>query len=399
MKPLVQIEDLVTNFHTYEGVVQALDRVSFSFDHGMTFGLVGESGCGKSVTVRSLMRIIQEPGRIEAGRVLFSPSADSPMEAIDLLQQSESFMRRFRGDQISMIFQEPNAALNPIMSVGDQVAESFLFHRRMELCAEVLASLATANSTAALPLGRGLLRSVYQHAASNPDSWVLRLATGLPLLNHWDRPLRQEARHRAIEIIAKLGIANAEQIVDRYPHELSGGMKQRIVIAIALACNPVLLIADEATSNLDVTIQAQILTLLRRLKRQEISAVLMITHDLGVIAESCDRVGVMYAGQLCEVADVADLFRSPHHPYSQALMHAVPKLSQQGPLKSIEGNVPNLVEPPPGCRFHPRCPHAKQICRRHFPATIEIAKNHRVACYLFTDLARDETTSEQQQKP
>jgi peptide/nickel transport system ATP-binding protein len=379
LPPLIEIENLVTNYHTYEGVVRALDRVSLSFDHGTTFGLVGESGCGKSVTVRSLMRIVQEPGRIEAGRILFYPSTDRASGAIDLLQQSESFMQRFRGDQISMIFQEPNAALNPIMSAGEQVAESFWFHRRKEMAANVLA---------ALEIKKSPLRYGYRRAANNPDDWMLKLGAKLPVFRNWDRALRREARRRAVEMIAKLGIANADQVFDCYPHELSGGMKQRIVIAIALACNPVLLIADEATSNLDVTIQAQILQLLQQLKQQEISSVLIITHDLGVIAETCDRVGVMYAGQLCEVADVSDLFRAPLHPYTRALIGAVPKMAQQELLKSIEGSVPNLVEPPPGCRFHPRCPHAKKICRKQFPAMIEADKRHRVACYLYTSSPR-----------
>jgi len=169
--------------------------------------------------------------------------------------------------------------------------------------------------------------------------------------------------------------------VRRYPHNLSGGMKQRIVIAIALACNPILLIADEATSNLDVTIQAQILELLRELKQKEISSILLITHDLGIVAETCDRVGVMYAGNLCEVADIKDIFRSPKHPYTQALLNSVPRLSQEGELQSIEGSVPNLVSPPSGCRFHPRCPHAMEVCRGVFPEMKEVAKNHLVACY------------------
>jgi peptide/nickel transport system ATP-binding protein len=189
-----------------------------------------------------------------------------------------------------------------------------------------------------------------------------------------------------VDIIATLGISNPEQIVNQYPHNLSGGMKQRIVIAIALACSPVLLIADEATSNLDVTIQAQILDLLRRLKKEGISSILLITHDLGVVAETCDRVGVMYAGNLCEIAEVSDLFERPMHPYTKALLDAVPKISEEGELKSIEGNVPNLVTPPPGCRFHPRCPHAMDVCTKTFPEMIEVKKDHLVACYWVEQL-------------
>jgi len=350
MTTLIEAIDLVTNFYTYEGVVNALNRVSLSIDHGITFGLVGESGCGKSVFVRSLMRIIQEPGRIDGGKVLFYRNENETSGPIDLLRQSEAYMQRLRGDKISMIFQEPNAALNPIMSIGDQVAESFMFHRKREMCEKL---------------------------------------SRMPITRQWNRRLRKEALRRSIELIERLGIPNAADIVRQYPHNLSGGMKQRIVIAIALACRPILLIADEATSNLDVTIQAQILELLQALKKTEISSVLLITHDLGVVAETCDRVGVMYAGNLCEVAGVKHLFQHPLHPYTRALLDAVPKFSRKGELQSIEGNVPNLVSPPSGCRFHPRCRYAKDICRKKFPAMVEIEMDHAVACYLWTDRPRN----------
>lgn len=380
MTKLIETIDLVTNFYTYEGVVKALDKVSLTVDHGTTFGLVGESGCGKSVTVRSMMRIIQEPGKVEGGRILFYPNAADNSQAIDLLQQSESYMRSLRGESISMIFQEPGAALNPIMSVGDQVSESFLFHRQMEMCNKVSDDLNAADCRTVFPL-KNALQALYRIAEQNPDAWLLKVICRIPILKRWDRRLRREALRRSIEIIEKLGIADAAEIVKRYPHNLSGGMKQRIVIAMALACNPILLIADEATSNLDVTIQAQILELLKQLKQKEISSVLLITHDLGIVAETCDRVGVMYAGNLCEVADIKDLFRSPKHPYTQALLSAVPRLSQEGALQSIEGSVPNLVTPPPGCRFHPRCRQAMAVCREKFPEMVEIQKNHQVACY------------------
>ena len=380
MPKLLETVDLVTNFYTYEGVVQALDHVSLELDHGITFGLVGESGCGKSVTVRSIMRIIQEPGKVESGRILFYPTADGISKPVDLLQQTESYMRALRGDSISMIFQEPNAALNPIMSIGDQVSESFLFHQKEEMCKKISADLNAADGHIFFPLKK-ILQALYRTAEKTPDAWILRVISRLPLLKRWDRRLRREALRRSIDIIEKLGIANADEIVRRYPHNLSGGMKQRIVIAIALACHPILLIADEATSNLDVTIQAQILELLRELKQKEISSVLLITHDLGIVAETCDRVGVMYAGNLCEVADIRDLFRSPQHPYTRALLNSVPRLSQEGELKSIEGSVPNLVTPPSGCRFHPRCPHAMEVCKGKFPEMKAVAKNHFVACY------------------
>ncbi len=383
MNALIETTDLVTNFYTYEGVVKALNRVSLVVDRGMTYGLVGESGCGKSVAVRSMMRIVQEPGRIEGGQVvLFADEAAAA--GIDLLTLPETRMRALRGDQISMIFQEPNAALNPIMSIGDQVAESFLFHQQKQLARAVLDRLDQASGQGA----RGPLRRLFARASRNPNDPLLRFLNRLPLWRCWQNQLKAEALARSIDIIGRLGISNPEEIVHRYPHNLSGGMKQRIVIAMALACNPILLIADEATSNLDVTIQAQILELLKMLKQETISSILLITHDLGVVAETCDRVGVMYAGNLCEHADVNDLFRQPKHPYTQALLNSVPRLSQHGPLQSIDGAVPNLVEPPAGCRFHPRCPLAKAPCRRHFPEMREVGANHFVACFEYTDQPR-----------
>jgi len=387
MSKLIETIDLVTNFYTHEGVVKALDKVSLCVDHGCTFGLVGESGCGKSVTVRSMMRIIQEPGKIDGGQVLFYPENNGRDTTIDLLEQSEATMKGLRGDKISMIFQEPNAALNPIMSIGEQVAESFLFHRKQEMCKQIWMDL-DASVSKINPL-KFLLKALYRLAAIRPEALTLKLFSKIPLLKLWENELKKEAMRRAVEMIAKLSISHADEIAQRYPHNLSGGMKQRIVIAIALACNPLLLIADEATSNLDVTIQAQILDLLKDLKQKVISSILLITHDLGIVAETCDRVGVMYAGNLCEVADVKDLFNKPRHPYTRALLNAVPRFSHEGELQSIDGNVPNLVNPPPGCRFHPRCMHAKAICKQAFPETKALGNNHQVACYLYTEKPRD----------
>jgi peptide/nickel transport system ATP-binding protein len=380
MAKLLELVDLVTNFYTYEGVVKALNQVSLVVDHGSTFGLVGESGCGKSVTARSIMRIVQEPGRIESGKVIVYLDEANRKNGIDLLKQSEAYMQGLRGDRISMIFQEPNSALNPTMSIGDQVSESFLFHQKKEMSVEILERLEASDDSSLNPLKK-FTQAVYRISAKNPADIRLRSLDKLPLLKLWQKRLKKEARRRTVEILDKLSIPNPAQVVNQYPHHLSGGMKQRIVIAIALACNPVLLIADEATSNLDVTIQAQILDLLKRLKEEVISSILLITHDLGVVAETCDRVGVMYAGNLCEVADVADLFETPRHPYTRALLDAVPKFEMKGELHSIEGNVPNLVTPPPGCRFHPRCPHAMDICRITFPEMKEVKKDHLVACY------------------
>jgi peptide/nickel transport system ATP-binding protein len=381
---LVELVDIVTNFYTYEGTVKALNKVSLTIEHGSSFGLVGESGCGKSVTARSIMRVVQEPGRIESGSVLLYLDEHDERKMIDLMHQSEDYMVDLRGNKISMIFQEPNAALNPIMSVGEQVAESFLFHRKQELFKKVLSDLNSPDCKTIYPLKK-ILQSIYRAADKDPDSLGLKLMSAIPVLKWWRRKMNREALKQSVEIIAKLGIPNPDEVVKLYPHNLSGGMKQRIVIAIALACNPVLLIADEATSNLDVTIQAQILELLRELKQKEISSVLLITHDLGVVAETCDRVGVMYAGNLCEVADVNDLFSHPRHPYTRALLDSVPKLSQEEELQSIEGNVPNLVTPPPGCRFHPRCPYRKGICSVELPELRNVGKNHQAACHVLPE--------------
>ena len=383
MGKLLETIDLKTNFYTYEGVVKALNGVSIVVDHGSTFGLVGESGCGKSVTVRSVMRIIQNPGKIESGKVVVYFNQDDQEKGIDLLQQSDTYMEHLRGNQVSMIFQEPNAALNPILSINDQITESFLFHQKAEMRDKVIAELKDELSKSPSPLKKYQLM-MFERQAQNSGDMVVKILSKIPIAKRWNRRLYKEATRRAIEIVGKLGIANPEQVVTRYPHEISGGMKQRIVIAIALACYPDLLIADEPTSNLDVTIQAQILELIRDLKEKYISSVLFITHDLGVVAETCDRVGVMYAGNLCEVADVHELFSNTKHPYAKALLNAVPKVSQEGALESIEGSVPNLVHPPSGCRFHPRCPHAMDVCKTEVPPTIEIAENHFVSCYLYS---------------
>ncbi|OBQ46533.1 ABC transporter ATP-binding protein [Halodesulfovibrio spirochaetisodalis] len=376
MAVLLTAQDLTTNFYTYEGVVRALDKFTLSIDHGCTFGLVGESGCGKSVTVRSMLRVIQSPGVIEGGRVLFSEQAGT--DPIDLLELSEEEMEGIRGDSISMIFQEPNAALNPVLTIGYQVAESFLFHRTAQMSTRICEKI---DGGVSFGLLTPLYRAMLSIAAKSPKSRFLKACSRIPLLRRWDTPVKDEAMRRAVDIIGKLGIANPEEIVTRYPHNLSGGMKQRIVIAIALACHPTLLIADEATSNLDVTVQAQILQLLNDLKKESISSILLITHDLGVVAETCEKVGVMYAGTLCETGKVEEVFSRPLHPYTQALLTSVPKFHQEGELQSIEGSVPNLVYPPSGCRFHPRCPKAMEQCSIEKPELKELRKGHFVACH------------------
>ncbi len=383
MSKLIEIKDLVTNFYTYEGVVKALNGVSLDVDKGLTFGLVGESGCGKSVAVRSIMRIVQAPGVIESGQVIFHPTEN---EGVDLLQQSEAFMRNLRGEQISMIFQEPNAALNPILSIGDQVSESFLFHKKKDMSDKILREL-DSDDKGANALFKPFLKFVYTQLKNDPNSLIISLLNKRPFKYFWKNRLNSEAKERSLEIIEKLAIPDAEKIFNSYPHELSGGLKQRIVIAIALACSPILLIADESTSNLDVTIQAQILELLNSLKKEIISSILLITHDLGVVAETCDRVAVMYSGNIVEYAAAKDLFSNPRHPYTIGLLGAIPSIEKKDQkLLTIRGMVPNLIYPPSGCRFHPRCPFAQSICKADVPEFREINAGHYAKCHFAGEL-------------
>jgi peptide/nickel transport system ATP-binding protein len=424
---LLQTNKLYTNFYTYEGVVKALNGVSVSVYPGETYGLVGESGCGKSVTVRSMMRIVQAPGYIEDGRILLFLNEEDRRKGINILERSEAYMRSIRGNDISMIFQEASTALNPVLSIKDQVGESFYFHRRGEMLQKTIDQIDEELqkrpfflAAAWKQLQRALfarelkvVRKANEKIAridhelllleGKEDAQSLRKKHGMqarrenirrfdrlcqavkrvPFLKAYYKRLYKTIRSHSVELLKLLGVPNPENAVERYPHELSGGMQQRIVISIALACNPTMLIADEPTSNLDVTIQAQILDLIRRLKENTITSVLFITHDLGVVAEICDRVTVMYAGDTCETAAVKELFDEPLHPYTQALLESVPKEEQEGELATIPGTVPNLVSPPSGCRFHPRCPHAMRICREKKPPVTEYKPGHTVSCYLY----------------
>ncbi len=426
---LLETRELVTDFYTFEGVVKALNGVSVIVNQGETYGLVGESGCGKSVTVRSVMRIVQSPGRIVGGKILLFFNKANRGIGCDLLQRSEVFMSSIRGDDISMIFQEASTSLNPVLSVGYQVGESFYLHRRAQMLQETIAELdGEITAGRSLPargwkrFQRGMYRlelaslrryeaevaridgdacqledctdpaSVRQLALLNrrrdrlgEKSGLAEVVRRLPFLGLYPRRLERTVRRHVVSLLESLGVPNPARIAATYPHELSGGMQQRIVIAIALACHPVLLIADEPTSNLDVTIQAQIIDLIKKLKESIISSVLFITHDLGLVAEVCDRASVMYAGDVAETAAVRELFREPLHPYTQGLLRAVPKVEQADQLSTIPGTVPSLISPPSGCRFHPRCPHAMDVCRGTKPATIEHAPGHFVACYLYTD--------------
>jgi peptide/nickel transport system ATP-binding protein len=429
VEKLIETRELYSDFNTFEGVVKALNGVNVVVNEGETYGLVGESGCGKSVTVRSMMRIVQAPGRIASGKVVLFFRAEDRSQGIDIVRRSEAYMTSIRGDSISMIFQEASTSLNPVLSIGYQIGESFHFHRRAQMLDETIEELDAeiAAGRPGPPLGwKRLERSLFERErralaahkekieAIDKEIYGLEISTdadssrrkeeldfrrdslrerglGLsvamrtPFLRRYQKRLDRTIRRHVVELLRSLGVANPERIADAYPHELSGGMQQRIVIAIALACHPVLLIADEPTSNLDVTIQAQIVDLIKRLKETKISSVLFITHDLGLVAEICDRTSVMYAGDVSETATVKELFREPLHPYTQGLLRSVPKVEQAGELATIPGAVPNLIDPPSGCRFHPRCPHKMDICSISKPSTIEHSPGHWVACHLYMD--------------
>lgn len=317
-EPLLQIRNLKTYFFQDEGVVPAVDGIDLEVKRKETLALVGESGCGKSITSFSILKLLPERGKIVEGEILF--------DGKELRVLPEEEMVRIRGNEISMIFQEPMTSLNPVMTIGNQIAESLILHQGLD---------------------------------------------------------KKAARLRAVELLKLVGFPRAEEIVDEYPHQLSGGMRQRAMIAMAVACNPKLLIADEPTTALDVTIQAQILELMREVKEKFDTSILLITHDLGVVAEMADRVVVMYAGRVVEEADVIRLFEQPAHPYTEGLLKSVPSLEEeQKRLYSIRGNVPSPDEWPKGCKFAPRCEKAWEKCRQAEPELLEIAPGHRVRCFL-----------------
>jgi peptide/nickel transport system ATP-binding protein len=519
---VLDLQDLKTYFFTYDGVVRAIDGVSFKVRRGETVGLVGETGCGKSVTAFSIDRLIGEPGRVMSGRVLFRGVdllwgldrearyrriPGSPRVKIRRsyrrIKAANERMGAVRGRGIAMIFQEPSQAMNPVFTVADQLGEAILLHRGIEVCDALLRTsgdvghggatfdpsqelphggAATVDTILARPAVRAALSALVNLPPRVPEP-VLRAAAhgfgeavGLPSFateayylvrgepdpsqrqrriaralkrvhlsgaqrsyiryrrrlllathalhevylremrgaraqpysrsrarlevlrlklthlyfslwgfrRHLQRPLEREAFWRAVELLEGVRIANPVQVARGYPHELSGGMLQRAMIAMALSCEPDLLIADEPTTALDVTIQAQILELMRLLREKVGTAIVLITHDLGVVAEVCDRVHVMYAGQIVESAPVRELFRRPLHPYSQGLLASIPRLDQPDKqLTTIQGSVPNLITPPPGCRFHPRCPYAMPVCKEIRPPITVEGPEHTVACHLY----------------
>lgn len=322
-KPLLEVKNLKTHFFTEDGVVHAVDGVDFVIYPGEILGLVGESGCGKSVTSLSIMRLVSQPGKILEGEI--------KLDGADLLKLTDEEMMKVRGNRISMIFQQPQTALNPVFKVGDQIAEVLSIHQDFG---------------------------------------------------------KEAGLKRAVELLKMVGIPEPERRAQAFPHELSGGMAQRVMIAMGLACVPELLIADEPTTALDVTIQAQILDLMLDLREKMGTSVLLITHDLGVIAEMAERVAVMYAGEIVEQADVVELFDQPLHPYTQGLIGSIPVLGKlKERLDVIPGNVPNLIDPPNGCRFAPRCAarvqHGLNICGQVDPALVEVRPGHLVRCWLY----------------
>jgi peptide/nickel transport system ATP-binding protein len=424
---LIETRELYADFRTFEGTVKALNGVGIVVNAGETYGLVGESGCGKSVTVRSMMRIVQKPGRISGGKIVIFFGEGERGEGIDIVDRSEAYMTSLRGDSISMIFQEASTSLNPVLSIGYQVGESFRFHRRAEMIEETAKEMDAEIAAGKSPLlnaFRKFQRSIlsreltvldrYKQRISSIDrelyalekredgesaerkrelngkrdalmskSPIIEALARVPVIGSYRKRLDRAVERHVVDLLRSLGVSNPERITKCHPHELSGGMQQRIVIAMALACHPLLLIADEPTSNLDVTIQAQIIDLIKQLKRTIISSVLFITHDLGLVAEVCDRASVMYAGDVSETASVRDLFKDPLHPYTRGLLRSVPKAEQSGELSTIPGAVPNLIEPPSGCRFHPRCPDRMPVCPEAKPPTIEHSPGHFVACHLY----------------
>ena len=385
MNELLSIRGLTVRFSTYHGTVNALENLNLDVRRQETLGIVGETGSGKTMTALSILRLVPPPGQIEAGEIMLDLVGDGRPE--DLLRLPEWEMRQIRGSRISMIFQEPGAALNPVYTIGDQIAEVILLHRRQEVAeralAQVVQLLTTAGPLATLTRPARLLqRILLQRMVDDERSLLPRLVARIPLAKWLLRCLDGVALEMAADALRDVEIPDPERIVRQYPHQLSGGMKQRAMIAAALACSPLFLIADEPTTSLDVTIQAQIVELLRRLRDERQSSVLYITHDLAVAAELCDRIGVMYAADLCELATTDDLFSQPLHPYTRALMAAVPRPGQEP--RAIGGLVADPIDPPPGCRFHPRCSEAMAVCRERVPELIEIHPGHSVACHLYT---------------
>lgn len=373
---ILRVEGLKTYFDTEEGTVKAVDGVSFDMYKDEILGLVGETGCGKSVTALSIMQLVREPGEIIDGKIFF--------EGENLLELSEKKMRSFRGNKLTMIFQDPLNSLNPVMKVGTQVGEVFELHQKQQIL-ETLDQRILEWEEKKQKINE--LKDSLKHKERLEEQDIEEIENKIEMLKKevGERPtFKSVAREKSANIIKEVGIPDAEGILDRYPHELSGGMRQRVMIAMGLSCNPAILIADEPTTALDVTIQAQILELIKRLKEDFRTSILLITHDLGIIAEMCDRVAVMYSGNIVEYATAEEIFKKPRHPYTIGLLEAIPKLDKRKEdLQTIRGSVPNLIYPPSGCRFHPRCDKRLEICDKVKPPLTQIDEKYFIACHLY----------------
>ncbi|MBU1207633.1 MAG: ABC transporter ATP-binding protein [Proteobacteria bacterium] len=328
MARLIEVKGLKTNFYTDAGVLHAINGVDFTIEREKTLGVVGESGCGKSVTALTIMGLIRPPGKVDAGEILFH--IDEKVVDLAKLDPKGPEMRSIRGNEVAMIFQEPMTSLNPVFTIGNQIMETIILHQRLG---------------------------------------------------------RRGAKNKAIELLKAVGIPSAEQRIREYPHQLSGGMRQRAMIAMALSCNPSLLIADEPTTALDVTIQAQVLKIMNDLRRDFKTAIIFITHNLGVIAHMADDVVVMYLGRIVESAPVRDIFHNPNHPYTRGLMNSIPSLAatKERRLVPIKGVVPGLLDVEEGCGFEPRCPQTMAICKRRIPRLTEVSPSHYAACWLYAE--------------
>jgi len=389
---LISIKNLTTYFYTEEGVVKAVDGVSFDIYKDEVLGLVGETGCGKSVTALSILRLVRAPGKIVNGSITF--------QGTNLLELPKEVMRQKRGKNITMIFQDPLNSLNPVISCGKQVSEVFMLHQKDIMKKELTEKLVIREKIIEEYKDLKMqLKTLIDRVSEEDKNSLMEKIEEIKKTIKKKPTLRSVILDHAEKILEEVGIADARNILDRYPHELSGGMRQRVMISMALSCNPVLLIADEPTTALDVTIQAQILDLMKNLKVKFKTSILMITHDLGIIAEMCDRVAVMYSGNIVEYATAKELFSNPRHPYTIGLLGAIPSIEKKDTkLLTIRGMVPNLIYPPSGCRFHPRCDSRLEICDKVKPTLNEIKERYYIACHLFDSKYKDSPKYEWKEK-
>ena len=376
---IASVTDLKVYFESKQGMVHSVDGVSFDIVDGEMMGLVGETGCGKSVTARTFMQLVQSPpGVLAGGNIKFrSKNSKSGSQVIDLLNLSENQIRELRGERIAMIFQDPGKALNPGLTIRTQIAEVFQEHREND----VLEKAGLKNKLT------GVTEYFVKKYIKQEAGFLVTTLLKIPPLSTYKKKIDNGINRLVAEALEETQIPNPTKVMERFPHELSGGMKQRVMIAQAIACNPDLLIADEPTTALDVTVQARVLDLIKELQKRHKTSVLYISHDLSLVRRICDRIAVMYAGQIVETGDAETIFNQPKHPYTQGLINALPSMShERGKLEAIEGIVPELIEPEPGCRFVSRCKRRKANCKKIDPKLQPISegdKSHKVACLLY----------------